>query len=252
MTRALLDRFGPDAEILLRKISEHVSDEMLEEISKADYGEDAGEHLEGLRKIRDTGVVHPPLEWCPGEVLELIRWSEPEDPTWKPGRTGEIGHWMRAFCCAALLRTRSEDWSDELSHESDSTVVQLVLSLYVLPTIFNQAAVRFLAWLLLQPDVEYGEEQVCGCRLSLLWLALQSSLSDDVVLPLAEWILQNAETTYDDSGWRSNCGIRDMVTRSLKKGSWQTLAQRFLDLNLITRSAELRMAVALIGDEMLR
>ncbi|MFT6397792.1 MAG: hypothetical protein ACJAYU_002547, partial [Bradymonadia bacterium] len=27
--------------------------------------------------------VPSPMPWRPGEVLELIRWSEPEDPEWR-------------------------------------------------------------------------------------------------------------------------------------------------------------------------
>ena len=107
----LLKRFDPEPDVLLRAISAHVDDEVLTEISLADYGEDAEVHLAALRTIRDTGTFSLPMHWYPAEVLELIRWSEPEDPNWKPGRTGEFGHWMRAFCCAALLRATREPWN---------------------------------------------------------------------------------------------------------------------------------------------
>ena len=38
------------------------------------------------------------------EVLELIRWSEPDDPDWSPGGQGPRGHWMRLFACTVRVR----------------------------------------------------------------------------------------------------------------------------------------------------
>lgn len=111
MIAELLNRFDPEPDVLLRAISGHVSDEMLEWISTADYGSRADEHLTALVQVRDTGTFPEELHWCPMEVFELIRWSEPDDPNWKPGRTGEFGQWMRAFSCAAILRAELEPYN---------------------------------------------------------------------------------------------------------------------------------------------
>src|SRR5436305_280319 len=109
---ALLAVFPPSADRLLDVARQQVDDGMLREIAAADYGRDVDIHLAALRPIRDQGIVPAPLGWHPGEVLELIRWSDPEDPAHKPGATGRRGHQMRAFACAALLRTAMENGCD--------------------------------------------------------------------------------------------------------------------------------------------
>ena len=50
----MLNKFEPDGDVLLRAISAHVTDEMLECISMADYGCDGDAHLAALRQLRDT------------------------------------------------------------------------------------------------------------------------------------------------------------------------------------------------------
>jgi hypothetical protein len=51
----LLNRFEPDGDVLLRAISAYVTDEMLECISRADYGDRAEEHFAALKLLRETG-----------------------------------------------------------------------------------------------------------------------------------------------------------------------------------------------------
>jgi hypothetical protein len=76
----------------------------LADISTADYGNDRQQHFAALDKICSTATVDSNLPWHPGEVLELTRWSRPENPEWKPGTQGRPGHLQRAFACAVLLR----------------------------------------------------------------------------------------------------------------------------------------------------
>jgi hypothetical protein len=56
MIEELLNRFEPDGDVLLRAISAHVTDEMLECISRADYGMDADKHFAALRELRDKSL----------------------------------------------------------------------------------------------------------------------------------------------------------------------------------------------------
>ena len=113
---ALLTAFPASADLLLDIVRRQVDDGMLAEIAAADYGMDMNAHLTELRTIRDQGIVPTPLPWHPGEVLELIRWSNPENPAHKPGSTGRRGHQMRAFACAAILRAGMGDGGDSESH----------------------------------------------------------------------------------------------------------------------------------------
>jgi hypothetical protein len=172
MIAELLNKFEPDGDVLLRAISAHVTDEMLECISMADYGCDGDAHLAALRQLRDTITLSENPGWVPMEVLELIRWSEPENPEWKPGRTGEFGHWMRAFSCAAILRAEHEPWNYHYNDGSTcSTTIQLVLSLDALPVELKDEAARNFAWLILKSDPEGRtirfanmESRYCGLR----------------------------------------------------------------------------------------
>lgn len=125
-------------------VAPDVDDAMLHEIAQADYGNDADEHWAALRAIRDDLTVPCPLTWHPGEVLELIRWSEPEDPAWSPGSVGIRGHTMRAFCCAALLLAASPPCKAEVA-EID-TLARAVESALALGVAYEQACLEFLEW----------------------------------------------------------------------------------------------------------
>ncbi|WP_218933295.1 hypothetical protein [Rubripirellula lacrimiformis] len=140
-----LDPFDPSSDSLLHLAFRHVDDSMLREIAAADYGEDAGKHLSQLLAIKN-GTIPAPMQWEPKEVLELIRWSEPEDPTWSPGSTGHRGHWMRLLSCAVLLRAEAEPANEGRFTGEDSTVIQLVDSAIKLGDAATNAALQFLCW----------------------------------------------------------------------------------------------------------
>jgi hypothetical protein len=249
----LLARFEPEPDGLLRQISEHVSDELLEWISTADNGEDADEHLVALRKVRDTGTFPKEMHWYPAEVLELIRWSEPDDPDWKPGRTGESGHWMRAFSCAALLRATREPWNYGDGLGTDSTLVQMILSFCALPIDFTAQAVKFLAWLLLHSNLERRDEQVCAYGIGLLWIALKhpTPFPDDVLISLAQWVIGRASELHESPSSAGASGLREMVINCQKRSSWEHLGLNLLDLDLSGRSSDLSACMGVIGKELL-
>lgn len=95
--------FRPDADELLDRLCPLIDDGMLHDIAEADYGTDAAKHLPPLKQFRDNRII-PVLDWHPAEVLELIRWSQPEDPNWKPGSTGRIcfGPLPARRCCGHM------------------------------------------------------------------------------------------------------------------------------------------------------
>ncbi|WP_345682466.1 hypothetical protein [Novipirellula caenicola] len=145
MSSQLLDQHEPSSTELLRIASSHVDDAMRREIAAADYGQDFDEHLEQLTAIR-SGKILAPMRWEPKEVLELIRWSEPEDPTWSPGSTGDRGHWMRLFACGTLLRAAAEPANEGYFTGEDSTTVQLIDSAIKLGEKTSIAVLKFLCW----------------------------------------------------------------------------------------------------------
>lgn len=144
LPRTLVEAFPPSNLRLIDLTRAEIDDDMLTEIAKADYGCASDEHLAVIRPIRDTGIV-PALGWHGGEVLELIRWSNPENPHHKPGATGFRGHRIRAFSCAVLLRSAFDHNSDG----SDEATLALCLgSTRVLGRDFDDAAASFLTWAL--------------------------------------------------------------------------------------------------------
>ena len=249
----ILDQFGPEPDLLLREISKHVTDEMLEEISIADYGEEAEDHLLALRQVRDSAVVPSEMQWVPMEVLELIRWSEPDDPEWKPGRTGEFGHWMRAFSCVAILRAehKPNDYCYDTG-STDSTLIQLIMSLRELPVDFNSAAVKHLAWLLLRSDPKGRNDQVRIYGVGLFWFALRMTpaFPDQALIDLARWVSVRA----DELNWKSSpegrSGLREMVLDCQRRKTWELLGSELCDLELNGRSPDLRVWVEMIGEQL--
>ncbi len=251
MIEEFLNKMEPDGDVLLRAISVHVTDEMLDWIAGADYGDSREEHYEALFRLRETGSFPDDLAWVPMEVLELIRWSEPEEPNWKPGRVGVFGHWMRAFSCAAILRAEHEPWNYHYNDGStDSTTIQLILSLEALPVDLNREAARNFAWLILKSGPEGENDSIREYGVGLLWLALQvgSVVADRDLIELAEWLVRRA----DELNW-SFCGfpgLKGLVMGCQKRSGWEILGLKLAGLDLRDRSAELQTSVRLIAEQL--
>ena len=253
MIAELLNRFEPDGDALLRAISPHVTDEMLECISQADYGCDADDHLAALRQLRDTGVLPDNPGWVPMEVLELMRWSEPENPEWKPGMTGEFGHWMRAFSCAAILRAEHEPWNYHYNDGStDSTTIQLVLSLDVLPVDLKREAARNFAWLILKSDPDGKNDSIREYAVALLWFALQiePAVGDEDLIALAEWVVRRADELKWDPRVAEFSGLKGMVIGCQKRSAWEVFGVKLAEVDLGGRSVDLQTWVRLIAEQL--
>jgi hypothetical protein len=253
MIADLLNRFDPDGDVLLRAISAHVTDEMLHCISKADYGDRADEHFEALRQLREAGTFPQNMALVPMEVLELIRWSEPDDPAWKPGMTGEAGHWIRAFSCAAILRAEHPPF---LYHYNDgstaSTVIQLVLSLDALPVNLSRVAAQDFAWLILSSDPDGKNDSVREYAVALLWFALQLNppLPDENMVVLAQWVIKRADELKWHPALKEFSGLKEMVITCQKRSGWELLGCKLSDIDLDTHSVELRTLTRLIAEQL--
>ena len=249
----LLNQFAPEPDLLLRAICPHISDEMLEVISLADYGYRADEHLAALRQVRDTGTFPEKLQWCPMEVFELIRWSEPDDPKWKPGRTGEFGQWMRAFSCAAILRAEHAPWSYHYNDSStDSTVIQLMLSLEALPVDLNREAAQHFAWLILNSDPEGQNESVREYGLALMWFLLHLTpwVSDADLVALVQWTTKRADELNWNPSLKEFPGLKAMVIGCQKRTQWELFGVQLFELDLTDRSSDLQTWVRLVAEQL--
>ena len=253
MITDFLNRFDPDPDVLLRAIAAHVNDEMLDCISIADYGDRADEHLAALRQIRDAGTFPVQLPWIPMEVLQLTRWSEPDDPNWKPGRTGEFGHWMRAFSCAAILRAEHDPWHYCGSEGStDSTVIQLLLSLQALPVDLNREAAQLFAWLILNTGPESADDSLREYSVALLWYSLQLGprIPDADLIAFAQWATRRADELNWNPTLKEFPGLKAMVINCLKRSAWELFAAKLAELDLRDRSPDLQTWVKLIAEQL--
>jgi len=230
---------------------------MLEEIASADYGEEFECHLGKLRIIRDTAAPLVEMRWCPTEVLELMRWSQPEDPAWKPGSTGLRGHWMRAFCCAALLRALREPSNYDIGTGNETTLINFILSARELPIDLSSSATGFLAWLLLNSDLEGRDESICAYGIGLMWFALQTPgsiangilrhIPENALLTLVQWICRRSAELYPELIMGSDCLPVRMGVGNPPPSGWQKLGTLFCDLDLSRCSVRLREMVEEIG-----
>jgi hypothetical protein len=249
-----LASLDPDGKQLLAEISKDVTDDMLQEIALADYGQGEERHLAVLRRLRDAGAIIEPPGWYPCEVLELIRNSEPEDPAWKPGGAGVKGHWMRAFACAAVLQTYGPPWNYTGDPAQPSeTLIQLICSLRALPADFVHPAVRMLARLMLDSNLEGEDEQVVYFGIALLWLALHRTppLNDHKLVALCEWIVRReAELAKQvpESFKSSDKWLIRITAASPPPTPWESLGSDLRNLELGDRQAPLQEWVTLIGN----
>jgi hypothetical protein len=248
----------PDSEKLLAEISGHITDDMLREIALADYGQDEDRHLAPLRRLRDAGAVVEQPSWYPWEVIELIRNSEPDDPTWKPGSTGVRGHWMRAFASAALLQSYAPPWEYKGDPAQWSeTLIQLIFSIRALPIDFAPSALRNVAWLSTHCDLEGEDEQVVFLGVGLLWLALRRNPppSDRDLVELSKWIVRRESELAGQVSERFKVSDRWLL-RTLGAGSspapWEALGRVLLEFDLSRHQVQLQEWVKIIGSELLR
>ncbi len=237
----------PDAGSLLARLARGIDEGMLREIAAADYGRQADEHFAHLRRMRDQGDL-PPLD--PGllEVLELIRWSEPEQPGWRPGCEGRRGHLMRAFCCAWLLRiaAESEGYVIDLANE---TVIQLISSLDRLDDDCWDEAAGLLSWFCPRWSSkglqEREEDALLG--VGILFAALRAGTPDAQLVALSEWIAQREEAIGSSWQFDERWGLR-ATHSNMRREAWCALGTRLAELDLAGRDPALRDWVGLIGE----
>lgn len=254
MSEDWLRTFCPNCEELLDLLLPEIDDGMLLEVARADYGKDVEEHYAPLKLFRDARVP-PVLNWCPGEVLELIRWSEPDQPDWKPGSQGRRGHLLRAFACYTLLRSYAREDNQERWVSFNETVVQLSDSLNTFGDEFITAGAKFFAWCLenLAPlDKEGIEGPFFG--LALLSLAIQNrTMPDRAIVDLCLWINAKVELLLTKTQSRA----RPHMNWLLSLSSYDQRDDRWIEIGRQLREwagkqpeSEKTTWVALIGDSL--
>ncbi len=188
---------------------------MLREIAEADYGRDAEAHLKALCEIKSEKNLSP-MAWEPQEVLELTRWSEPDDPTWEPGSVGIRGHWMRLFSCAVLIRAAGEPQNDDyITSGEDSTIIQFVASALTLGHDVSLKALRFLCWRMRYRLLDDWDRPYFAVATLLLCVALGK---------------HNSETLHDlmAATYSDEIGISALFGECLNSQTWKDITRRIL------------------------
>lgn len=196
---------------------------MLKEIAEADYAQGAEKHLQALQPIWSGANLRELDSWYPREVLELIRWSEPEDPEWKPGATGLRGHRMRAFSCAVLLAAPNFE-------NDQATLIQLVDSGFALGPEAQEATACFLTWKVGTLDRE-NDRPFFAFALASLIQALESKLPIGREQELAEWVQEEEATERSHRAkWDKSCQTSPWLVRlspnGLRNTRWEALLQK--------------------------
>jgi hypothetical protein len=230
----LLLSFGPSETALLDWLRPHIDDSFLDEIAAADYGFEWEEHFQALKSIYEQQPIPVPLQWVPREVLNLMRWSEPDDPQYlspPPNSKGRRGHLIRTFCCAVLLQAADNPETLGYIHAENETLVQLVASVLSLGHEASECALHFLCWRVLRLSEEENETPFFGLALLLLCAALFTPTQDGADLSLlADWVL--AEETRvrrrPMAGSKSEEWLLGLTYHDQRHEVWRRLAQEVL------------------------
>ena len=204
----------PAVEPLLQLVCDRVDNSMLQEIAAADYHQDVEAHLAALQEIVG-GKIAAPMRWQPKEVLELMRWSEPEDPSFQPGAVGERGHWMRLFCCTVLIRAAAEPENDPYEFGQDSTIIQLVDSAIELGRETSIAALSFLCWWMNYRTLEDWDRHYVAIAILLMCVSL------DLCTPqIANFLISAANS--------DEVPISELFDGCLRAEKWQKIIRKIL------------------------
>jgi hypothetical protein len=221
----LLVRLNPSRIDLMSRLARLLDQSMIKDIARADYGYGEEENVAVIQEICRTHEVPKPLEWEPGEVMALVRWSRPEDPDWGPGGHGRRGHIMRAFCCASLLHDPHRG-----AGNSNDSVARLIQSCHELGEELLQLASAFLAWCLMEtePCDEDRPFHVLG-----VIIALAGRPGDehdaDLINRLIYWLeLEVQRLSNDDVMTWGDRWLRDITNHDQSIDIWVDNAQRLL------------------------
>jgi hypothetical protein len=221
---------APGPEPLLVALRPWIDDAMLREIAAADYGDKVEAHLAALAHIRARAAVPGRIDWVPGEVLELIRWSMPDDPAWAPGGHGGRGHLMRAFACAALLSGARLAVNRERSLGYADTLVQLLGSIRVLDLPLHAPALALLEGVLTAAGLDdFAPAEGMLMLVATLWLQMQAERADIVAMTATLDDLDRLRAAYADApgAWATGA-IPTLSHAGLKEDAWRDLARAMI------------------------
>ena len=251
---ALLGKLDADDGELLAQLAAQLDDSMLDEIAGADRGDGAAAHRAALLIIRDQLRIPAPLQWEPQEVLELTRWSDPDDPRWRDSdAAARRGHVIRAFCCTALIRAGADPENPYGFDNEPDTLAQLVASLGVLGAPQQLAGLRFLAWRLARLGVEVEERPFYFLAILILALEVRRDLSPREIADLVAALVVEEEAVRS-GGWafppaRSSDWLLGLL-HGQRKDVWRALGNKLPGLAQRIDDEDVRRSVVGIAERL--
>ncbi|MDB6135678.1 MAG: hypothetical protein JWM59_3921 [Verrucomicrobiales bacterium] len=223
----LREVFSPDKQAAVEYFRRFVDEGMLLEIAQADYIDGAETHLAALKPIREGNEVGEMDVWYPGEVLELVRWSEPNDPnSGCPDAPSVLrGHQMRAFCCAVLLASPTFE-------PHNVTLIQLMGSAMMMGDDALKATGGFLLWRIegLRSDCE-EERPFFALAIAAAAYLLDPSMEVSKEAELAAWLSEeeNAEREHrvkHDPHYRTVPWLLGLTWTEMRHDRWRELMRK--------------------------
>ncbi len=158
----VLTQFAPEPDRLLREISKHISDEMLQQIAAADYSIGQEEHLAALRQVRDTASFPQKMYWYPGRSWNSFA-------TCSPGGFRHLrsldAHFLSSRAPPSHPRAiQLRGWGQYGVHAHPVDPKSACFACGD----FLAEAIPFAAWLLLHSEPEGRDPQVCAYGIGLL------------------------------------------------------------------------------------
>jgi hypothetical protein len=247
LARLLVD-LRPAETVLRDWVAPLLDASMIDELAAADYGADLEENRRGIHSLLTADRLPDRLAWHPSEVLELMRWSMPDDPAWKPGSAGRRGHLLRLFSCLVLVGVHTgQDPADSLAPLVDSAAE-------LGPTAVGPT-LRYLAWCRLHEPGDWREQPEVRPLLTFALLLLLASIppanGSIAVEGLARALVDELDAVETD---RSQSGTSLVVPsllgldpRAQRHQLWRALTKRCL-LEGPAAGTELGSRLALLGE----
>lgn len=220
------ETFPPDRSRLFDLVRSQTTDEMLEAVSRADYGQDAPAHLLELKRIRDGINLESPITWNPNEVLSLFRWGEFESEKLLTDRL--TFHQARAFCAGALLCVPDQHENRQLL--SNEAVAPLIESC----TVLGVGHLKLLAQQLVA-QVQLLEPWDQDFLFNAFGLVATVNLLPDspkeTVEELEEWFMhahtESLAWHITDQGCKIGTFL-DIPNATISRGRWARIASRII------------------------
>jgi hypothetical protein len=204
-----------------------LSSEMLDEIAGADYGFDFTDHRSALVEIvRSFELPDRREHRYPWEVLELIRWSEPDRTDSAPSRRGKRGHVMRGFCSAALLTAGGVPGAWEYFPGEVSSLIQLITSAIALGEPHLSSVASLVIWRLDDTMVEETDRLFFMLGLIIVFRSSKAfRLTSEQWSVLSTWLDEAELKARIQNGAEGGDWLLDVGIHHVGHGVWKKLTR---------------------------